>query len=205
MDNAKIFQQLPLITAEIKAVGKDHTNTFQHYKFRSIDDVFNVANMLLGKHKVTIIPSYKVLSEVIGKTAKGGEQKNVVLEATYTFYADDGSSVSCITIGEASDTSDKAYNKAMSTAFKYALFQVFCIPTEEEKDTELKSPPAIKKELSKELLLQVNTVITKSKVDREALKKYYKVGSIKEITEAQAEEIVKRCNDKIKEDGKNGI
>ncbi|MFS0844210.1 MAG: ERF family protein [Roseburia hominis] len=29
------------------------------------------------------------------------------------------------------DSGDKATNKAMSVAFKYACFQVFCIPTEE--------------------------------------------------------------------------
>ena len=40
-------------------------------------------------------------------------------------------------MGEAMDTGDKATNKAMSAAMKYALLQTFCIPTEEGgKDTE---------------------------------------------------------------------
>jgi hypothetical protein len=39
-------------------------------------------------------------------------------------------------IGEAMDSGDKSANKAMSAAQKYALLQVFCIPTEEPKDTE---------------------------------------------------------------------
>ena len=34
------------------------------------------------------------------------------------------------------DSGDKAANKAMSAAHKYALLQVFCIPTEEPKDSE---------------------------------------------------------------------
>jgi hypothetical protein len=38
------------------------------------------------------------------------------------------------------DSGDKASNKAMSVAYKYAFMQIFCIPTEEEKDTEYKSP-----------------------------------------------------------------
>jgi hypothetical protein len=39
-------------------------------------------------------------------------------------------------IGEAMDSADKASNKAMSTALKYTLMQMFLIPTKDEKDTE---------------------------------------------------------------------
>lgn len=34
------------------------------------------------------------------------------------------------------DSGDKATNKAMAIAFKYACFQIFCIPTEEMKDPD---------------------------------------------------------------------
>ena len=36
--------------------------------------------------------------------------------------------------------SDKSTNKAMAVAFKYACFQVFCIPTEEMKDPDAETP-----------------------------------------------------------------
>lgn len=48
------------------------------------------------------------------------------------------------------DSGDKATNKAMASAFKYACFQVFCIPTEEmkEQDPDVKTPePSEKKPL----------------------------------------------------------
>ena len=38
------------------------------------------------------------------------------------------------------DSGDKATNKAMAIAFKYACFQVFCIPTEEMKDPDGETP-----------------------------------------------------------------
>ena len=38
------------------------------------------------------------------------------------------------------DSGDKATNKAMAIAFKYACFQVFCIPTEEMIDPDAESP-----------------------------------------------------------------
>ena len=39
------------------------------------------------------------------------------------------------------DSGDKATTKAMAIAFKYACFQVFCIPTEEMKDPDAETPP----------------------------------------------------------------
>ncbi len=58
------------------------------------------------------------------------------MDVQFTFYAPDGSSVEVVTVGEAMDAGDKSSNKAMSAALKYALLQVFCIPTEEPIDTE---------------------------------------------------------------------
>ena len=66
--------------------------------------------------------------------------RTVILKGNYKITAEDGSYEEVTTFGEAIDFGDKAFNKAMSQALKYCLFQVFCIPTEEEKDTEHKSP-----------------------------------------------------------------
>lgn len=54
-----------------------------------------------------------------------------VLKVKYTFYAEDGTSVSAVVVGEAMDSGDKVSNKCMSVAYKYACFQVLSIPTEE--------------------------------------------------------------------------
>ena len=58
----------------------------------------------------------------------------------YTFYANDGSSIISIVVGEGMDSADKSANKALSVAYKYACFQVFCIPTEEMKDPDADAP-----------------------------------------------------------------
>jgi hypothetical protein len=67
----------------------------------------------------------------------------------FTAYAEDGSFVESITIGEAMDSGDKSMNKAMSTAYKYAFMQIFCIPTEEDKDTENQTHEVAPKEYPK--------------------------------------------------------
>lgn len=38
--------------------------------------------------------------------------------------------------GEAMDSADKATNKALSAAYKYACIEAFCIPTEGEQDAD---------------------------------------------------------------------
>ncbi len=75
----------------------------------------------------------------------------------YTFYAEDGSHIEAVVVGEGMDSGDKATNKAMSAAFKYACFQVFCIPTEEMKDPDAETPPASEKapELATEAMRNV--------------------------------------------------
>ena len=63
-----------------------------------------------------------------------------ICKIRYDFFTDDGSKVSCTVIGEGMDTGDKATNKAMSIAFKYACFQTFCIPTEDMDDPDAERP-----------------------------------------------------------------
>ena len=73
-------------------------------------------------------------------TNKGGTILYSMLKIKYTFYAEDGTNVSAVVIGEGMDSGDKASNKAMAIAMKYAFFQVFCIPTEEMKDPDAETP-----------------------------------------------------------------
>ena len=50
--------------------------------------------------------------------------------------ASDGSKHTNSAYGEAMDRGDKATNKAMTAAYKYALFEAFCIPTEGSDDAD---------------------------------------------------------------------
>jgi hypothetical protein len=61
----------------------------------------------------------------------------VTVEAEFDFVSSqDGSKHTVKTYGEAMDSGDKATNKAMSAAYKYAAFQTFCIPTEGDNDAD---------------------------------------------------------------------
>lgn len=135
-----IYKAIIGVMKSINAIGKDSFNKLQGFKYRGIDDVMNELHTALANNGVFIVP--EVLEEVrsTGKSKNGGDLYYTRLKIRFTFYAEDGSSVSSVVIGEAMDSGDKASNKALSIGLKYAMLQVFCIPTEEEKDPDAQSP-----------------------------------------------------------------
>ena len=136
---SEIFKKIPLVMSDIGSISKNKINPQQGYKFRGIDDVYLAVNAALSKHGVFCAPTVLKMSREERQTKAGGTLLYTILDIKYTFYASDGSSFDCVTVGEAMDSGDKSCNKAMSAAQKYAFFQVFSIPTEEPKDTELET------------------------------------------------------------------
>jgi hypothetical protein len=102
----------------------------------------NTLKPLLAKYQVNIIPEVVDMKREERRTGSGGTLMYSILTVKHHFVATDGSEVVSTTIGEGMDSGDKASNKAMSIAFKYACFQVFCIPTEEmtKDDPDLNTP-----------------------------------------------------------------
>ena len=141
----KIYKAIANVMQDIGAVGKDAVNGDDGYKYRSIDAVMNALNPAMVKNGVIAVP--KVIESRREERAKkdGSGLIFSVVKVSYTFYAEDGSSVETIVIGEAMDDGDKSMNKAMSAAYKYACFQTFCIPTGEMIDSEKDSPKALAK------------------------------------------------------------
>lgn len=146
---AAIYKALNLVQREIckQGIGKNQQNTFQNYKFRGIDDIYNTMSPILAEHGVLVIP------EVTEHSIQEGRDKNdkitfhVICKVKYQFvHIDDQSQVDVIVFGESMDTGgDKATNKAMSAAFKLCAIQTFCIPTEGDNDSENASPEVVKK------------------------------------------------------------
>ena len=135
MEN-KIYKAIADIMGEIGAVGKNSKNSQQGFMYRGIDAVMNAINPALVKYKVFIVPEVLEQTREERQTDKGKTLFYSICKVRYTFYAEDGSSIEAVVVGEGMDSGDKATNKAMSVAFKYACFQVFCIPTEEMVDPD---------------------------------------------------------------------
>lgn len=183
MENG-IYKAIADVLSEVGAVGKDGQNTFDKYRYRSIDAVMNAMHPAMAKHRVFVIPEVLEQSREERGAKSGGVLIYSIIKVRYTFYAEDGSSLTATVIGEGMDKGDKSVNKAMSAAFKYALFQVFCIPTDEFSDSEDESPEARQK--------------PKNKIDEYAKREAQKAGSNakKQIDDAAAYK--KKLLDKLK-------
>ena len=142
-DTPKIYAAMSAAMADIGAVGKEKRNQQQGFMYRGIDDVMNALYPVLSAHGLFLAPEVMEHTREERKTAKGGNLIYSIMKVRYTVYAEDGSSVSATVIGEGMDSADKSSNKAMAVAMKYALFQLFCIPTEEmgRDDPDADTPP----------------------------------------------------------------
>lgn len=140
METALIYKSIIKVMSEINAIGKDRKNQSQGFQYRGIDDIMNELHGTLAKCGVFVVPNVLEETRTTGKTSRGGDMFYTRLKICFTFYAEDGSNIQSVVIGEAMDTGDKASNKALSIGLKYALLQVFCIPTEDEKDPDAQSP-----------------------------------------------------------------
>jgi len=134
-----VYQVINKVMADINKTGiaKGRKNLQQNYAFRGIDDVYNALSSSMAAHGLVVLP--RVLSrDVTERTTKSGTSLfYVVVEVEFDFVSsEDGSKHVVRTIGEAMDSADKATNKAMSAAYKYAALQTFCIPTEGDNDSE---------------------------------------------------------------------
>jgi len=134
-----VYKAIATVTAALSKDGitKDRKNKHQGYSFRGIDEVYNALSTKLSDAGLCILPRIISRDCVERKSSNGGALFYVTVEAEFDFVAaEDGSSHTIKTFGEAMDSSDKATNKAMSAAYKYACMQAFCIPTEGDNDAD---------------------------------------------------------------------
>ncbi|WP_061799470.1 ERF family protein [Serratia ficaria] len=140
-----VYKAIAGVAKDLSEVGiaKGSQNKQQGFAFRGIDAVYNALSPTLVKNGLVILPRIIERTVTERTTQKGGVLFYVVVKAEFDFVAtEDGSKHTVVTYGEAMDSGDKATNKAMSIAYKYAAFQAFCIPTEEtaiDADAEVHS------------------------------------------------------------------
>jgi len=125
-DSPKIYAALQAVMSAVGHIPKDREAGSGSYKFkfRGIDQVLTTLAPVLREHKV-MGPVPRVVSHHV-------EGNRALLVSEYAWVSlEDGSEVRGSTVGEATDSQDKASNKAMSIALKYFIIQSLCIPIEE--------------------------------------------------------------------------
>lgn len=198
----KIYKAITNCMKEIGAIGKNQKNTQQNFMFRGIDAVMNAINPALINNGIFVVPEILEQTREERQSKTGSNLIYSVCTIKYTFYAEDGSNISAVVIGEGMDSGDKATNKAMSIAFKYACFQVFCIPTEEMKDPDAESHEVEPPKINMDVLMQV---LATHNINPDFVLKLYKMKDWSEITAGKYSNICKNVqNIKKKQDESEG-
>jgi len=126
----QIFAAIPAIMKAVGAIGKNQVNPHQKYNFRGIDDVYNAIQPALIENGVCIVPQVEAATHGRVVTSGGKPAFAVHVRVKHVFYATDGSFIEAVTVGEAMDNGNRATAKAMTDAYKTAVFKTFCIPVD---------------------------------------------------------------------------
>lgn len=126
-----IHQRMCAINRDIEAIKKEQENKQQKFKFRGIDDVYNMLHALLATHGVYMTSQMIERWREERATSGGSVLAFTCLRIRYNFFSEDGSSNWTEAEGEGFDSGDKSTSKAMAIAHKYALIQAFSIPTQD--------------------------------------------------------------------------
>jgi len=136
-----IYQAIATAMSEIEPIAKTERNKEQNFQYRGVDAVMDSLSPILVKNKIFIYPEVIGVQRQERQTKSGGTLLYSILTVKYHFAHEDGSELCCVVVGEGMDSGDKASNKAMAIAFKYACLQMFCIPTKDISDPDADTPP----------------------------------------------------------------
>ncbi|WP_103730209.1 ERF family protein [Novosphingobium sp. HII-3] len=203
-----VYAKIAAVQAEIakEGISKDRSNQQQKYKFRGIDDVYNALAPILARHGLCVLPRILSRDVVERKTNSGGTLFYVTVEAEFDFVsADDGSTHVVRTYGEAMDSGDKATNKAMSAAYKYAAFMAFAIPTEGDNDADATTHQVAPKQadagpvISDAQYTKLQQLIPAAKITAAQFNQRYRCKTVADLPASRFAEAEEALNERIAE------
>lgn len=129
---AKIAQ----IMGELSRVPKNGRNSFHNYDYVTESDLVEALRPHLAKLKISIFPTVeRYETKEVQERNKAATLATVELAISFI----DGESGDMMTVkwaGQGIDQGDKAFYKAYTGAYKYALMKTFMISTGEEPEQE---------------------------------------------------------------------
>ena len=140
-----VYQAISNVTAELarSGIGKTKRNAAQGFAYRGVDDVMQALAAALPKCGLVMLPRVTNRTERAAPSKSGGTIYTVILDVEWDLVSTaDGTLHTIVVQGESMDSGDKATNKALSAAYKYAAVLAFSIPLEGIEDADAHSPEA---------------------------------------------------------------
>jgi hypothetical protein len=132
MSHGNIHIALSAVMADIDGVVvQKKKSEGLNYAFASIDDMIAVIRPALTKHGIVVYPSGVTdMTRIAEPNSKGTIMTTVSALFSFTFaHGESETHMIAQVPGEGRDSSDKAHNKALTAAYKYALKQTLMIET----------------------------------------------------------------------------
>ncbi|MER7937815.1 MULTISPECIES: ERF family protein [unclassified Streptomyces] len=132
-----VDEAMVAVMREIGAVGKNGYNKNHEYHFRAQEDIVAAVRGPMARHGLRMLP--RVIEQ---QHFARGKSNVAILTIEYVVRGPGGDVMqpSIVVVGEGADVSDKASNKAMTAAKKYALVQAFEIASDNVDDSDRQSP-----------------------------------------------------------------
>ena len=134
----KLVGAIGAAMADIGYVRGTGTNDHQRYKYTSDEDLTAAVQPVMAKHGLALLPSLCQVERVEVKTAKGGAATSIHVLQTFTIAHSSGEWMQLQMPGEGRDNQDKGTPKALTAARKYVLRHLFCVPTGDDAEKEMK-------------------------------------------------------------------
>lgn len=201
-----VYQLIAAVSGEISQRGIAKAQTAQAgrggtYAYRGIDDVYNSIGPIMARHGLVVVPNCVDRSVSERQSANGGTLFCVVVRVEFSFVsAHDGSTHKTQFFGEAFDSGDKATNKAMSAAYKYAALQTFCIPTEGDNDPDAVNhevAPQREEGISWAEVNEIEVLAGKAGVEIPTITAHFGVSKLDEIPKSRAGQILRSLQKKM--------
>lgn len=133
-----ITQAISAIYASINGYVQKTRSDGLRYSFASEADLIAKLRPAMVEHGVSVhVHEYTDIERSVVTTAKGASMNVCTLRAVVRFvHGPSGTFLDVQALGEGADSGDKAANKAMTCAYKYALRQTFAIETGDDPDQD---------------------------------------------------------------------
>jgi hypothetical protein len=131
MAHANVYAALAAVMTDIDGYVKKKKSDKLSYTFAGVDDIIAAVRPALVEHGVIVYPSgVRDLVSAVAANDKGTLMTSVSAIFAFTFAHGDSNTFFVAEVtGEGRDSSDKAHNKALTAAYKYAIKQTLMIET----------------------------------------------------------------------------
>lgn len=180
-----IFEKINAIMDEVKSLKKDGKVAYGNTKYNYLSEAktTEIIRSQLVKHKLVLLP--------ISVTE---EKQSQVTHGIYTYRLVNAENpeeyIELMAGGQGHDSADKGSGKASSYAYKYLMWRLFAIPSNDDPD-QISSDEIVETEeienskIDKDKLAAINDMINSTKTDIERFCKHFKVKSVNDLTNKQ--------------------